>query len=70
MTHATNSPAPPATAPTAPPADRLREMIAAQGVEQSPTFDALAGRGKDLWADDAELDRFLRSAEDTRAEKG
>jgi hypothetical protein len=60
--------------PSGPPSDpaqqrRLEELIAAQGVGQTATFERLFGSAKDLWADDAEFEAFLRHVEDIRREK-
>ena len=53
-----------AITPTPPAADipePLRAKIAEQGVAETATYEHLLGAGKDLWADDAEFERFLET---------
>jgi hypothetical protein len=57
MPNDTVSPTPPA----ADIPDTLREKIAEQGVAETATYEHLLGTGKDLWADDAEFERFLET---------
>jgi hypothetical protein len=40
-------------------AEPLQAKIAEQGVADTATYEHLLGAGKDLWADDAEFERFL-----------
>lgn len=63
---------PPVTPPTrtGEPSAELLRKIQEQGVAETATFERLLGAGKDLWADDAEFERFLASIKATRAEKG
>jgi hypothetical protein len=46
----------------------LAELAAEQGVAPLTDFDALFGKGKELWADDAEFDAFLVGLRESRRE--
>lgn len=50
------------------PDRRLKNVLA--GRPATATFEELFGRGRDLWADDAAFEQFLRTIEAARAEKG
>ena len=44
----------------------LQAKIVEQGVTNTATYEQLLGSGKDLWADDAEFERFLNTVQATR----
>ena len=47
----------------------MEELVAAQGVAGTATFEKLLNSGKDLWADDAEFEAFMSQVEAIRREK-
>jgi hypothetical protein len=44
----------------------LAELASEQGVAPLTDFDALFGKGKEFWADDAEFDAFLVGLRESR----
>jgi hypothetical protein len=47
----------------------LEELVVAQGVGETATYERLLGSGVDLWADDTEFESFLKHLEATRRQK-
>ena len=52
------------------PSRSIEDLIDEQGVRETATFENLFGIGRDLWADDAEFEEFLRFLQTSRGEKG
>ena len=51
------------------PAEKVRRLIAEQGVTETATVERLFGSGRELFADEAEFEQFLATVNHTRTEK-